>query len=203
MGRNAGRPKGTSGKAPVLTTAEISRVIKLAATDPRFGLRNSTILSLSFWLGLRAKEVAALQIGDVLDANGSIKSVIHLKATYTKGSRTRDVFPSAPKLLVQIAKHLNHLSLENVSEPLFPTRTGKHFSSNGMVQLFRKLLTDAGIEKGSSHCGRRTMITGLAERGIDLKSLSVIAGHRNVSTTALYVETNPSRLSRIMEAVDY
>lgn len=83
--------------------------------------------------------------------------------------------------------------------PLFRTKNGFKFSPNGLVQLLRTIHHKAGIEKGSSHSGRRTMITALVESGVDLKSISVIAGHSSISTTAGYVEDNPIRLSRIQE----
>jgi integrase/recombinase XerD len=70
-----------------------------------------------------------------------------------------------------------------------------------MARFLKALYVDAGIPKASSHSGRRTMITGLAERGIDLKAIAEIAGHTSIRTTAMYVETNPRRLARILQDV--
>ena len=57
----------------------------------------------------------------------------------------------------------------------------------------------AGIAGASSHSGRRTLITRLAERGVDLKAIAQIAGHTSIRTTAMYVEANPTRLARILQ----
>lgn len=203
MKANAGRPQGLTGKAPVLSAAEVKRLLKVASTGGRFGPRNTTIIAVSYWLGLRAKEIAALKVGDVYDASSSIRSPIHLRSIYTKGMKSRDLFPSSDKLRGVLRAYADELDLGNPNAPLFPTRTGRHFSANGMVQLCRKLYVEAGIERGSSHSGRRTLLTALAERGVDLKALSVIAGHSSIKTTAGYVESNPLRLSQIMEQVDY
>ena len=67
-----------------------------------------------------------------------------------------------------------------------------------MARFLKSLYREAGLPSASSHSGRRTLITSLAERGIDLKAISAIAGHSSVRTTAVYVEDNPKRLSRIM-----
>lgn len=52
-----------------------------------------TALALSIGLGLRAKELASVRWSDVFDADGHVRRVVHLKAAYMKGARTRDVLP--------------------------------------------------------------------------------------------------------------
>jgi hypothetical protein len=64
----------------------------------------------------------------------------------------------------------------------------------------RHLVRPRSISGASSHSGRRTLITRLAERGIDLKA---IAGHSSIRTTAVYVESNPRRLARILQDVTW
>ena len=61
-------------------------------------------------------------------------------------------------------------------------------------------MTGAGA---SSQSGPRTLIMRLAERGIDLKSIAQIAGHTSIRTTAMYVESNPTRLARILQDVTW
>ncbi|MEJ2376935.1 MAG: tyrosine-type recombinase/integrase [Pseudolabrys sp.] len=60
-------------------------------------------------------------------------------------------------------------------------------------------LRRGGRGGASSHSGRRTLITRLAERGIDLKSIAEIEVHAKIRTTAMYVESNPKRLARILQ----
>jgi integrase/recombinase XerD len=47
------------------------------------------------------------------------------------------------------------------------------------------------------------LITRLAERGVDLKAIAQIAGHTSIRTTAMYVESNPKRLARILQDVTF
>ena len=69
--------------------------------------------------------------------------------------------------------------------------------------FLKRLYREAGISNASSHSGRRTLITRLAERGVDLKAIAEIAGHSSIRTTAVYVESNPRRLARILQDVTW
>jgi integrase/recombinase XerD len=82
---------------------------------------------------------------------------------------------------------------------LLRSQKGGNLSPSSMARFLKCLYREAGLPTASSHSGRRTLITSLAERGIDLKAISAIAGHSSVSTTAQYVEANPRRLSRILQ----
>jgi integrase/recombinase XerD len=72
-----------------------------------------------------------------------------------------------------------------------------------MARFLKALYREAGIAGASSHSGRRTLITRLAERGVDLKAIAQIAGHTSIRTTAMYVEANPTRLTRILQDVTW
>jgi hypothetical protein len=53
----------------------------------------------------------------------------------------------------------------------------------------------------SSNSGRRRMITRLAEKGIDVNSIRIIAGHSSLQTTQRYIEENPARLANILKGL--
>jgi integrase/recombinase XerD len=95
------RPAGLTAQAPFLRPDKIKRVVRLLKSRPRFSARAEVAFHLSFYLGLRAKEIASLRWGDVFGYEGRVRDVLHLKAAYTKGSRTRDVFLSSAKRLIQ------------------------------------------------------------------------------------------------------
>lgn len=194
-----GRPKGRTGKATVPNGMELKRLMTVAGTT-RFGERDRLAVTLSYWLGLRAKELAALTVGDVYDDHGRTRQVLHLKASYTKREKARDVFLSAPEVIRRLEAYRDGKRLKP-DTPLMRTRSGRAFTANGMVKLLGHVHMLAGIEKGSSHSGRRSMITNLAERGVDLKAIATLAGHASISTTAGYVQDNPARLARIMAEV--
>jgi integrase/recombinase XerD len=166
---------------------------------PRNADRFTVAFMMSVGLGLRAKELAALRWHDVFDSNGALRDVLHLKAAYTKGAKTRDVFLSSPKLRRALLDYRSRTRPNDGSLPLFRSQKGGNLSPSSMARALKSLYREAGLPTASSHSGRRTLITNLAERGIDLKAISAIAGHASVRTTAHYVEANPMRLSRILQ----
>lgn len=163
------RKVGDSGQAAVLDPSQIKRLIKIAGTTNHPD-RDITVITLSYWLGLRAKELAGLKVGDVYTDVGEIKQILHLKSTYTKKAKIRDVYLSSDVVQRRLKEYQPHCA-NDPAKPLFLTRSGRAFSANGMVHLLRHLHQLAGIDGGSSHSGRRTMITRLAESGVDLKSI--------------------------------
>jgi integrase/recombinase XerD len=59
-----------------------------------------------------------------------------------------------------------------------------------MCQLIIGIYTDCGLDGATSHSGRRTLITNLANKGISVKILAEIAGHASIQTTARYISVN-------------
>jgi integrase/recombinase XerD len=70
-----------------------------------------------------------------------------------------------------------------------------------MTQYFHFLYRKAGIEGASSHSGRRSFLTRLANKGTAIHILKSLAGHRNISTTAAYLYSSPSQLKAAVELV--
>jgi integrase len=57
----------------------------------------------------------------------------------------------------------------------------------------------AGIDGASSHSGRRTFLTNLANKGTAIHLLKTLAGHRSIQTTASYLYSSPSQLKAAVE----
>jgi integrase/recombinase XerD len=206
MAQRRGRPPGTSGRAAVLSASQVRQVFRVAHARSGHAARAEATLAISLGLGLRAKELTSLTWEDVYDAKGHVRTVLHLRAAYTKGGKTRDVFLSFPTLRRALAKYgEGRLSLSTRSShaPLFPSQKGGAMTPASMARFLKALYREAGISGASSHSGRRTLITRLAERGIDLKAIAEIAGHSSIRTTAVYVEANPRRLARIVQDVTW
>ncbi len=91
MAKRRGRPKGTTGRAAVLSPSQIRHAFRVARARPRHAARAEAVLAMSVGLGLRAKELASLTWADVYDEDGRVRPVVHLKAAYTKGEDARRV----------------------------------------------------------------------------------------------------------------
>jgi len=206
MAKRRGRPRGTTGRAAVLTASQVRHVLRVARARTRFSARAEAVVAMSLGLGLRAKELAGLKWTDVYDAEGRVRPVLHLRPAYTKGGKTRDVFLSSPALrraLVKYAEGRWLLSAKSSQAPLFPSQKVGPMTAASMARFIKALYREAGLTGASSHSGRRTLITRLAERGVDLKAIAEIAGHSSIRTTAVYVESNPRRLARILQDVTW
>jgi integrase/recombinase XerD len=184
------------GKAKVLSEAEFKLVL-LVAKVGKFGTRNTALVYCSFGLGLRAKEIASLSIGDVADSNYQLLQELSLKRSMTKGEKQRHAYLTHKKIREVLQAHLNEVKHMPRSKALFQTQRQSRFTANTLQKWFKSLYDKAGIHGASSHSGRRTFITRLIEQGADIKAVSRLAGHANIVTTAIYVEDNPERLKRI------
>ncbi len=83
--------------------------------------------------------------------------------------------------------------------PLFPSQKGGHFSANTMCQLFLDIYKACGLRDASSHSGRRTYITRLANKGVGVRLLAELAGHSHISTTQRYIDVNVEQLKEAVE----
>ncbi len=187
------------GKAKVLDQAELKRTIALQRLS-RHGLRNTALLYCSFGLGLRAKELASLSIGDILNSDGSLKEEIVLTSKHTKNGKQRHIYLSNSKVINALRDYLDQRKDLAPNQPLFLSQKDGRFSPNTIQMLLKRMYVEAGIEGASSHSGRRTFATRLIENGADIKAVSKLMGHSTISMTAKYIEDNPERLKKLAAA---
>ena len=191
----------TMKQAKLLTDAEFKRLTAII-NSLRYPTRNHTIVALSFYAGLRACEIAALRVGDVIDDLGGVKDTIYLNADQTKGSDSATVLVNT-KLKRQLAKFAKQYPVHtsNRSAPLLFSAKGGGFTAQTIVNLFKRLYKMARIDGASSHSGRRQFVTQLADRGINARLVQVLARHKHLSTTQRYIDVNESKLRGAIELI--
>lgn len=180
-------------QAKTLSEKELKRLLAVSSTT-RHADRDRMIILMSYYAGLRVGEIAALTIGHVTSQDGSIKDQFILTAEQTKGNKPRTVM-LAEKLQKELAVYVDGLKYKDPHRPLFGSqrsRTG--FSANTLCKRMKHLYMLAGIDGGSSHSGRRTFITTLANKGVGVRVLMALAGHRNIGTTQRYIDLNDELL---------
>lgn len=198
-------------QAKVLTDKEMRKVLLYCAAH-KHAQRNKAMLLMTHLAGMRVGEVAALRMRDVLESDGGVRSEIKLAADQTKGSRGRTVL--VPKRLQEILRDylasrftaselIAVTSTEKMDHALFPSQ--KHpkrgFTANTLAQHFHHLYKAAGIEGASSHTGRRSFITGLADKGVGVRVLMELAGHRSPAVTMRYIDASPAVMRAAVELV--
>ena len=181
-------------QAKVLSKAEISRVVAVINAGNHSD-RNKIAFYLTHLAGMRVKEVAALRVGDVYDQKGMVRNQVVLDSSQTKGTKSRSVMISR-KLSRLLAQYYLHIPQHVADFPLiYSQKSHNHFSANALCQVFSRIYAAAGLKGASSHSGRRTFITNLANRGVGAKVLMRLAGHKHLSTTQRYIEVNDKMLS--------
>lgn len=186
-------------QAQTLTDRDIKRVLSYCGTR-RHKTRDRTIVQFSILAGLRAKELAALTVSDVFDADGTVRTQFTLGHSQTKGNHARTVYISR-RLQRVLTEYHSLIQHRPQHRPLFQTQQRTAFSANTMCQLFLDIYKACGLVNASSHSGRRTFITRLAEQGINVRLLAELAGHQHISTTQRYIDVNPQQLARAVELV--
>ena len=197
-------------QARVLTERELRKVLSFCNTQPH-AARNRAMLLCTHQAGMRVGEVAALRICDVLGAEGTVLEEIALSAAQTKGNQSRTVLVPR-KLRDEITTYLQQrfglanliaVTYTDTQRALFPTQKNpqRGFTANTLCQLFHKLYKDTHMTGATSHSGRRSFITKLADKGVGVRVLMALAGHRQIQTTLRYIELNPTVMKAAVELI--
>ena len=184
-------------RAHILTEREIKRVFAHIAQHA-FAERNRAMFQLSIYAGMRVGEIAALLWGDVFTPDGRVREQIQLSAAQTKGHTARTVLLNA-QVQRELAVYGKHQGLKAAGAPLFESKVGTEFSPNSLVQVFARIYKASGIDQATSHAGRHFFLTSLAEKGVSVHVLAALAGHRNISTTMVYLHANATVLRAAVE----
>ena len=186
-------------QAATLTQQQLQRVLEYTRTRRHYK-RNRAIILLTHYAMLRVGEVAALRYCDVVDADGEIKAETTLSAAQTKGNKARKVW-FAEKIRVELAAYVAAHKPKQLTQPLFYTQRSVGFTANTLTHIVNGIYKNAGISGATSHSGRRTGLTNLAERGVGVRVLMALAGHSNMATTQRYIDLRPAMLKAAVELV--
>ena len=187
-------------QARALGAAEMEQVLEHVNAG-RHAHRNRCFMLLTHLAGLRVGEVASLRWLDVMTADGHIKDEVRLLPEMTKGKHARTVFIST-RLRQELQQYADiYRRAAPLDCPLFYSQKGVRsgFTANSLTQTIAKLYRSAGLDGATSHSGRRTFLTNLANKGTAIHLLRTLAGHRSISTTATYLYSSPTQLKAAVE----
>jgi integrase/recombinase XerD len=174
-----------------LNLAEIEQLGQAMDLTKPTGLRDRAMLDLLFATGLRVSELCRVSMGD-LDARLGV-----LRAT-GKGNKQRLV-PVGKQALQSIDRYVKEgrpaILKGRASRFLFVTARGGALTRQGFWKLLATHGKKAGIFRGiTPHVLRHSFATHLLEGGADLRSVQVMLGHADISTTQIYTHVMRSRL---------
>ena len=191
---NIETPKRELRLPQVLSIEEVNVLLQKPDSSTSLGLRDAAFLELLYATGLRASEIISLALNDInLEAGYLI--------AYGKGSKERliPIGEVAQNLIKKYLKNSRPTLLKNKqSHHLFTTRSGKSMTRQGFWKLIKKYALAAGIRKNiTPHTLRHSFATHLLERGADLRSVQMMLGHSDISSTQIYTHVTTKRLKKI------
>lgn len=189
-------------QAKLLNPVEFKRLTAVIDSK-RHSVRNHTVVALSFYAGLRACEISGLNVGNVYEANGTVRDSFYLRAEQTKGSDGNTVLVN--KKLATALKRYAAANPKHCAKPdaaLIYSGKGGGFTPQTIVNLFATLYAAAGITGASSHSGRRQFVTGLADKGINPRVIQILVRHRQLNTTMVYIDACEGKLRKAIEMVE-
>jgi integrase/recombinase XerD len=189
-------------QAKLLNAQEFKRLTAVIDSK-RHAVRNHTVVALSFYAGLRSCETAGLRVGNVYEANGTVRDSFYLQAEQTKGSEGSTVLVNK-KLAAALKRYAERYPKHcaKADAPLIFSGKGGGFSAQTIVNLFAVLYEAAGITGASSHSGRRQFVTGLADKGINPRVIQILCRHKSLQTTSLYIDAGEAKLRKAVELVE-
>lgn len=189
-------PKLHQSLPDVLTKIEVDTLLKQPPTNTDLGKRDVALLELLYATGLRVTELIGLKMNNINIEAGYIRTI-------GKGSKER-IVPVGTKSIDAIKVYLNsarpRLLKNQRFSHLFLNGAGKPLTRQGIWKLIKKYTLRAGIAKTvTPHTLRHSFATHLLEGGADLRSVQIMLGHSDISTTQIYTHVARERLKAIHE----
>ena len=179
-----------------LALDQVDQLLEAPDTSKPLGGRDRAMLQLLYATGLRVSELVSVKRNHLNMELGVVR-------TTGKGGKQRLV-PVGKEALGAVQSYLENdrsriLKGKN-SEYLFVTARGSLLTRQAFWNLLRRYGLRAGISgKLSPHVVRHSFATHLLERGADLRSLQIMLGHADISTTQIYTHVLRERLRKVYD----
>ncbi len=135
-------------------------------------------------------EVAALRYCDVLDTDGQIRTEIVLAAEQTTGDKSRRIWLNE-LMRTELAAYVAAHKPKHKTQQLYYSQRSEGFTANTLTHIINSFYQQAGIAKASSHSGRRSGLTTLADKGVSVWVLMALEGQSQIATTQRYIDLRP------------
>ncbi len=187
-------PKVARTLPEILTLKEIEQILEQPDLRTPLGIRDRAMLEMLYATGMRVSELTRLPTHQVNLEGGYV-------LVYGKGSKER-IIPLGSEALKWIAAYLKtargQLSKGRDSASLFVNRSGKGMSRQRFWKSLKEYARRAGLRKRiTPHLLRHSFASHLLERGADLRSVQMMLGHVDISTTQIYTHVAGERLKKI------
>lgn len=180
-----------------LSTDEVNRLLEQPDTSTPIGTRDKAMIELLYSTGLRVSELVNLRLSDLQMESGCLRCI-------GKGNKERMV-PMGRSAVASIEQYLRQdrqsLLRGKTSPYVFLNRFGGRMGRIGFWKKLSEYGRKAGLRlKLKPHMLRHSFATHLLERGADLRSVQLMLGHADISTTQIYTHVVKDRLKEVYKA---
>lgn len=180
-----------------LSTDEVNRLLEQPDTSTPIGTRDKAMIELLYSTGLRVSELVNLRLSDLQMESGCLRCI-------GKGNKERMV-PMGRSAVASIEQYLRQdrqsLLHGKTSPYVFLNRFGGRMGRIGFWKKLSEYGRKAGLRlKLKPHMLRHSFATHLLERGADLRSVQLMLGHADISTTQIYTHVVKDRLKEVYKA---
>lgn len=177
-------PKVEKRSPTVLTSSEVELLLNQPKDVDLKGIRDKAMLEFAYATGMRVSEIIELNIEDINLKDGLV--------TCKTRTRQRHI-PLGSLSLRALADYIENsrpilIKDENV-KALFVNTNGKRLTRQGFWKIVKYYKEQAHITKDiTPHVLRHSFATHLLQNGADLKSIQIMLGHSDISSTQVYMQ---------------
>jgi len=191
---NLESPRVEKNLPEILTLREIEQLLERPDLQTPLGKRDRAMLEMLYATGMRVSELTQLPTHQVSLEGGYV-------LLYGKGSKER-IVPLGSEAMKWVTLYLKEsrgvLAKGKESPFLFINRSGKAMSRQRFWKSLKDYARRAGLRKRiTPHLLRHSFASHLLERGADLRSVQMMLGHVDISTTQIYTHVTGERLKKI------
>ena len=174
-----------------MSEAEVDKLLNSPDVANKIENRDKAMIEMLYATGMRISELVNLKITDV-DMKRCVVKV------FGKGSKERLV-PFGETALDSLRSYLNERE-QSSSKEIFLSNRGKKMTRVAFWQRVKIYLIRENLKNSiSPHTLRHAFATHLLNRGADLRSVQLLLGHSDLSTTQIYTHIAKQRLSDVLK----
>jgi len=184
------RPKFYKKLPHILSIADIDKLLEFKL-DTAYDYRNKAMLELMYATGLRVSELIDLTYQNVDLENKIVRC-------FGKGNKERivPIGNTAIKYLeLYLSIYREKLTKRTICDHLFLNNHGKKMTRQGFFKMLKNHAEEVGIKENiTPHMLRHSFATHLLNNGADLRSIQMMLGHENISTTGIYTNVSNEKI---------